>query len=59
MILRDTKLRGFHYNLTEADDTWVVFYDPMPAKQGRVAIGDDFMVEVDNHTRKTELTPGR
>jgi hypothetical protein len=48
-----------HYNLREADDTWVVFYDPIPDKQGRVAIGDDFMVYVDNHTRKTELIPGR
>jgi hypothetical protein len=48
-----------HYNFTKADDTWVVFYDPIPDKQGRVAIGDDFTVYVDNQTRKTELIPGR
>jgi len=57
--LRRYKAPRIHYNFTKADDTWVVFYDPIPDKQGRVAIGDDFTVYVDNQTRKTELIPGR
>jgi len=53
------KRPSVHFNYTRADNTWVVFYDPIPDKKGLVAIGDDFTVYVENGTKKVSLIPGR
>jgi hypothetical protein len=45
-----------HYNFTEADDTWVVFYNPI-AKL--VTTGDFFTVYVPNHGGSAEVDYGR
>ena len=53
------KRPSVHFNYTRADNTWVVFYDPIPDKKGLVAIGDDFTVYVENGTKKVSLIPDR
>ena len=53
------KRPSVHFNYTRADNTWVVFYDPIADKKGLVAIGDDFTVYVENSTKKVSLIPGR
>jgi len=52
--LREFKRPEAHFNYTEKDDTWWVFYD------GKVAaIGNHFSVTIEDKTKKLWLIPGR
>ena len=52
--LREFKPPQAHYNYTEPDDTWWVFYD------GKVAaVGNHFSVTIEDKTKKLWLMPGR